>query len=83
MSIAATMAANENVLASPRRAIFAPDIGQHHVARPPLRHSNAKRALDVADMHGQSRLGHDASLGGTAEMGMFGERGTITKLSKG
>jgi hypothetical protein len=44
MSIAATMAADENVLASPRRAIFAPDIGQHHVARPALGHSNAKRA---------------------------------------
>ena len=34
-------------------------------------------------MHGQRRLGHGASLGGTAEMTMFGEGGQITQLSEG
>jgi hypothetical protein len=72
---------SENVLAAPGN--FAPDIGQHHVARPPLHHRNAKRALEVAYLHRQRGLGHGARLGGAAEMAMFGECGKITQLSKG
>ena len=61
---------------------FAPDIGQHHVARTPFHHGNAKRPLEIPDLHRQRRLGHGASLGGAAEMAVLGERGKITKLSK-
>ena len=70
----------EHVLRPPRD--FAPDIGQHHIARPPFHHGNAERALEIADLHGQSGLGHGAGLRGAAEMAMFGERGEITKLPK-
>ena len=61
---------------------FAPDIGQHHVARPPLHHGDAERPLEIADLHRQRRLGHRAGLGGAAEMAVFGERREIAKLSK-
>ena len=61
---------------------FAPDIGQHHVARPPFHHGDAEGALEVADLHRQRGLGHGAGLGGAAEMAVLGERGEITKLSK-
>ena len=70
----------QHVLGPPRD--FAPDIGQHHIARPPLHHRDAEGALQVANLHGQGGLGHGAGLGGAAEMAMFGERGEITKLSK-
>ena len=61
---------------------FAPDIGQHHVARTPFHHSDAERALEVADLHRQSGLGDGTGLGGAAEMAVPGERGEIAKLSK-
>ena len=70
----------EHVLSPPRD--FAPDIGQHHIARPPFHHSDPERALQVANLHRQSGLGHGAGLGGAAEMAVFGERREITKLSK-
>ena len=70
----------QHVLAAPRD--FAPDIGQHHVARPPLHHGDAEGAFEVADLHRQRGLGHGAGLGGAAEMAVFGERREITKLSK-
>src|SRR6202790_4952685 len=61
---------------------FAPDIGQHHLARPPLDHRDAECLLEVANLHRQRGLGHGAGLGGAAEMAVFGERREITKLSK-
>ena len=61
---------------------FAPDIGQHHVARPPLDHGDAERPLEVADLHRQRGLGHGAGLGSAAEMAVLGERREITKLSQ-
>jgi hypothetical protein len=68
MSIAATMAANENVLAAPRRAFSRPT--SVSITSPGLRSATA-----TPSVHGQSRLGHNASRGGTAEMTMFGKRG--------
>ena len=62
---------------------FAPDIGQHHVTGPALDHGDAERPLKVANLHRQSGLGHGAGLGRTAKMAVLGERGEITKLSKG
>ena len=61
---------------------FAPDIGQHHLARPPLDHGDAEFPLEVADLHRQRRLGHRTGLGGAAEMAVPGQRREITKLSK-
>jgi len=61
---------------------FAPDIGQHHLPGPPLHHRNAKRSLQITDLHRQRRLGHGTGLGGAAEMAVLGERREITKLSK-
>ena len=70
----------QHVLAAPRD--FAPDIGQHHVARPPLHHRDAEGPLEIADLHRQRGLGHGTGLGGAAEMAVFGQRREITKLSK-
>ena len=70
----------QHVLGPPRD--FAPDIGQHHVARPPLHHGDAEGAFQIADLHRQRRLGHGAGLGGAAEMAVFGQCREITKLSK-
>ena len=61
---------------------FAPDIGQHHLAWPPLDHGNPEFALEVAYLHRQRRLGHRTGLGGAAEMAVPGQSGEITKLSK-
>ena len=61
---------------------FAPDIGQHHVARAPFHHGDAERALEVADLHRQRGLGDGTGLGGATEMAVFGECGKVTKLSQ-
>ena len=66
MSIAATMAANENVLAAP---------GNFRARHSVSITSPGLRSATATSVHGQSRLGHDASRGGTAEMSLFGERG--------
>ena len=50
---------------------FTPDIGQHHVARPPLDHGDPERPLQVADLHRQRRLGHGTGLRGAAEMAVL------------
>ena len=57
-----------------------PDIGQHHVAWAALDHLDAELPLQVADLHGQRRLGHRAGIGGPAEMPMLGQRGEISEL---
>ena len=61
---------------------LAPDIGQHHIARPSLHHRNPERPLEVANLHRQSGLGHGAGLGSAAKMAMLGERGEIAELSE-
>ena len=61
---------------------FAPDIGQHHLAGPPLHHSDAERALEIADLHRQSGLGYGTGLGSAAEMAVLGECREITELSQ-
>ncbi len=70
----------EHFLAAPGN--FAADIGQHHIARPPLDHRNAERPLKIADLHRQRGLGHGAGLGRAAEMAVFGQRRKVTKLSQ-
>ena len=70
----------QHVFAAP--GDLAPDIGQHHVARPPLHHGDAEGALEIADLHRQRGLGHGTGLGGAAEMAVFGQGREITKLSK-
>ena len=70
----------EHVLAA--AGDLAADFGQHHLARPPLDHGDAERALEIADLHRQRRLGDGAGLGGPAEMAVLGQRGEIAKLSK-
>ncbi len=61
---------------------FAPDIGQHHLARTSFHHGDPQRALEVADLHRQRWLGHGTGLGGAAEMAMLGERSEIAELSE-
>jgi hypothetical protein len=61
---------------------FAPDIGQQHLARPPLDHRDAQCSFEVSDLHRQRGLGDGAGLGRAAEMAMLGERRKISKLSK-
>ncbi len=70
----------QHVLAAPRH--FAPDIGQHHLARPALHHLDAQRPFEVAYLHRQRRLGDVAGLGRAAEMAVFGERGEIAELAE-
>jgi len=54
---AAALAGEVDQIAGSRQHLFAtlgdlpPDIGQHHIARPPLHHGDAERALQIADLH--------------------------------
>ena len=43
-------------------------VGERDLARPPLDQLGAEFALQLADLHGQRRLGDRAVLGGAAEM---------------
>ncbi len=70
----------QHVLGPPRD--LAADIGQHHIARPPLHHGDAEGTFQIADLHRQRGLGHGTGLGGAAEMTVFGQSREITKLSK-
>ena len=67
-------------ICSLRAATSMPDIGQHDVARTPLDHLHAQLPLQVADLHGQRRLGDRAGVGGPAKMPMLGQRGQISQL---
>ena len=70
----------QHILGSP--GDFPPDIGQHHIARPPLDHRDAEASLEIANLHRQCGLGHGAGLGGTAKMAVLGQCTEITKLSQ-
>ena len=84
----AAMAGEIDQIARRRQHVFAAardlaaDIGQHHIARPPLDHARPRAALEIADLHRQRRLGHRTGLGGAAEMAVSGQRREITKLSE-
>ncbi len=58
-------------------------IGERDIARAPLDQIGTDLALEFADLHGQSGLGHGAVLGGAPEMPVPGERRQITELSQG
>ena len=47
---------------------FAADVGEHHLARAPLDELDAEHLFQIANLHGERRLGDSAGLGGPAEM---------------
>ena len=53
---------------------LATDIGQHHIAGPPLDQRDAEAPLEVANLHRQRRLGDGTGIGGAPEMAVFGQR---------
>ena len=71
----------QHALGAPRD--LGADLGQDHVAGPPLDQLHAEVLLQIADLHGQRRLGHGAGLGGPAEMPVLGQRGQIAQLLQG
>ena len=68
----------QHVLAPPHDLLA--DLGQHDLAGPALDQFDAEPLLEIADLHGQRRLGHRAGLGGAAEMPVLGQRIEITEL---
>ena len=61
---------------------FAADIRQHHVARASFHHGDAQYPLEIADLHGERRLGHRAGFRRPAEVPVGGKRGEVFQLSK-
>ncbi len=68
----------QHLVAAPRD--LAADIRQHHIARPPLDHGDAKGPLEIADLHREGRLRDRAGFRRPAEMAVLGERREIAKL---
>ena len=56
----------EHVLAPPYDLLA--DLRQDHFAGPALDQLDAQPLLEIADLHGQRRLGHGAGFSGAAEM---------------
>src|SRR6185312_6683020 len=62
---------------------FEPGLGDGDFAGAALDQLGAQLALELADLHGERRLGDRALLRRLAEMPITGERGEITQLTQG
>ena len=67
-------------IVSARSATSPAELGQHDVARAALHQLAADLTLQLADLHGERRLGDGAVLSRPAEMAVAGERSEIAKL---
>ena len=62
---------------------LAPDLGQHHLARPAFDQDDAELTLEILDLHRQRGLRHRAGLRRLAEVTMLRQQGQIAELSEG